>query len=164
MAQKLAKSRKKVQYKLHQLDVMLVLLFSGRIFLLSFYFVVLFSASSKVFSDLFLSHHTSWHISKISCLIGHFLLLIISHFMLETEERLDLSNGYRQCPKCVLNNQDWHGKGFNFVKWWIKMKCGVFLGFFTFLFILSFCKSALFDSQRCQIAGCKKKSLCLYIQ
>lgn len=45
------------------------------------------------------------------------------------------------------------------------MKCGGFLvcfGFFNFFFyffilILSFCKSALFDSQRCQIAGCKKK-------
>jgi len=49
MAQKLAKSRKKVQYKLHQLDVMPVLLFSGRVFCLSFYFVFLFSASSKFF-------------------------------------------------------------------------------------------------------------------
>lgn len=46
MAQKLAKSRKKVQYKLHQLYFMPVLLFSGRFFCLSFYFV-LFSASSK---------------------------------------------------------------------------------------------------------------------
>lgn len=128
--------------------------------------MVLFSASSKVFADLFLSHHTSWHILEISCLIGHFLLLIISHFMLEIEERLDLSNVYRQYPKCILKHQDWHGKGLNFVKWWIKIlkwSVGVVVwGFFTILFILYLCRSALFDSQRRQIAGCKKKFMSIH--
>ena len=60
MAQKLAKSRKKVQYKqLHQLDVMPVFfIFHLFMFCLFSYFVFLFSASSKfLFRFLFEPPH-----------------------------------------------------------------------------------------------------------
>lgn len=110
----------------------------------------------QVFLDWFLSHHTSWYFSEISCLIGCFLFLIISHFMLETKKRLDLPNGYRQYPKFIVQKQDWHGKGFNSVKEQIEIKSfGIYFIFFY--------KISLFDSQMCQIAGCKKEeSLCTH--